>query len=208
VSPAISLPVWPYRRVVDAGYYDNYGGDVIAGWLATPEIQQWVTKHCSGVAILEVRAFTRDSELEAAPKRIGRALQGITSPAEGLFNARAASQLLRNNQQMRLVEALYQARLGREGADAPRFIRRFVFEAYAEASMSWYLPDGELESLRGLLPEKAGFSIARSEAADEAVKNDTRLFKRDAKYQQQCEKIADEFYRLKAFWRECGQCRL
>jgi hypothetical protein len=208
VSPAISLPVWPYRRVVDAGYYDNYGSDVIAGWLATPEIQQWITGHCSGVAILEVRAFTRGSELEAAPSRIGRALQGITSPAEGLFNARAASQLLRNNQQMRLVEALYQARLGRDGDDAPRFIRRFVFEAYAEASMSWYLPDAELESLRGLLPEKQGFSIARSEAIDRAVQADQRLSRRGEKYREQCCKIAEEFERLKAFWQECGQCRM
>jgi hypothetical protein len=207
VSPAISLPVWPYRRVVDAGYYDNYGGDVIAGWLATPDIQKWVTENCSGVAILEVRAFTRDSELEEPPGWIGRALQGITSPAEGLFNARAASQLLRNNQQMRLVEALYQARLSREGMDAPRFIRRFVFEAYADASMSWYLPDAELESLRGLLPLKEGFSIMRSAEVKEAVSADPRLSRRHERYREQRRKIASEFDRLKAFWKECGQSR-
>ena len=32
ISPAVSLPVDPPRRVVDAGYYDNYGVNLAAAW--------------------------------------------------------------------------------------------------------------------------------------------------------------------------------
>jgi hypothetical protein len=33
VSPAVALPTRPRRRVVDAGYYDNYGLNLMNGWL-------------------------------------------------------------------------------------------------------------------------------------------------------------------------------
>ena len=32
ISPAVSLPVDPPRRVVDAAYYDNYGVNLAAAW--------------------------------------------------------------------------------------------------------------------------------------------------------------------------------
>ena len=157
ISPAISLPVIPGRRVVDSGYYDNYGGDVLSAWLAAEPVRRWVTENCAGVVILQVNAFAHDPT-EKPASRVARALQGFTSPPEGLFSARAASQLLRNNQQLKLVEQLYEAALAGRGERCTPFIRRFMFEAYADASMSWYLPDGELESLRNLLPYHETFS--------------------------------------------------
>jgi len=33
VSPGVSLPTTPPRRVVDAGYYDNHGVNLAAMWL-------------------------------------------------------------------------------------------------------------------------------------------------------------------------------
>jgi hypothetical protein len=208
VSPALSLPVVPNRRVVDSGYYDNYGGDVIAGWLATPEVRDWICANCSGVAILQVRAFRRDDALESRPGRVGRAFQGITSPPEGLFSARAASQLLRNNQQLKLVEQLYEAYLGRP-MDEPQFIRRFVFEALADASMSWYLPDGELESLRRLLPDYPGFSL-ESDMPPIATDNeaDGPLARRRAAYVAQQKRLEDEIDALAAFWSKGAEARM
>ena len=32
-SPAVSLPMDVPRRVVDAGYYDNYGVDLATSWI-------------------------------------------------------------------------------------------------------------------------------------------------------------------------------
>lgn len=162
VSPALSLPVVPGRRVVDSGYYDNYGGDVLSAWLTAEPVRRWVMENCAGVAIIQVRAFAHD-DTEAPAGRVARALQGVTSPPEGLFSARAASQLLRNNQQLTLVEQLYEQALGDRTDRCTPFIRRFAFEAYADASMSWYLPDGELESLRRLLPYHPDFSVKHAE---------------------------------------------
>lgn len=169
VSPALSLPTDPPRRVVDAGYFDNFGGDVIAGWLAEPAIMRWICEHCAGVAILQVRAFAPDHKDLPVPGAGARALQGVTSPAEGLLSARAASQIMRSNAQIRLIERLYETHFhdraqrdpGKTRPDVAGicwpFIRRFTFEAHADTSMSWYVPGREVAALARLLPPAGGF---------------------------------------------------
>ena len=63
VSPSVNLPTDPPRRVVDAGYFDNYGTGLLAAWLHRH--RDAVRKYCSGVAILEVRAFPMEREKNA-----------------------------------------------------------------------------------------------------------------------------------------------
>jgi hypothetical protein len=55
VSPGVSLPTDPPRRVVDAGYYDNYGVNLAAIWLARNE--SVIRKYTSGVVLIEIRAY-------------------------------------------------------------------------------------------------------------------------------------------------------
>lgn len=43
VSPALYLPTDPYRRVVDAGYYDNYGIAVAASGFTITGSGSWST---------------------------------------------------------------------------------------------------------------------------------------------------------------------
>jgi hypothetical protein len=43
VSPAVNLPSLPPRRVVDAGYYDNYGIQVATAWIKQ-NCQQWLDR--------------------------------------------------------------------------------------------------------------------------------------------------------------------
>ena len=207
VSPALSLPTIPGRRVVDAGYYDNYGGDVIASWLATPEVMDWVSAHCSGVAVLQIRAFKTGTTLETPASRVARAFQGITSPPEGLFSARGNSQLLRNNQQLDLVERLYEERFaGKSEGRCTPFVQRFTFEAFADTTMSWYLPDGELESLRRLLPHHPDFSVAHA-MDDRALRHKpgSRAEAQREEFEKTQAVLADELHRLAAFWRTgCG----
>jgi hypothetical protein len=200
ISPALSLPVIPGRRVVDSGYYDNYGGDVLSAWLAAEPVREWVSENCAGVAILQVNAFAHDPT-EKPASRVARALQGITSPPEGLFSARAASQNLRNNQQLKLVEQLYEAALGERADRCTPFIRRFAFEAFADASMSWYLPDGELEALRRLLPHHETFShgaTTNTRAVDHPP-GSRAARQRDA-YEDAQVRLEQQFDALADFW--------
>ncbi len=63
VSPSVNLPTDPPRRVVDAGYFDNYGTGLLAAWLHRH--RDAVREYCSGVAIVEVRAFPMEREKNA-----------------------------------------------------------------------------------------------------------------------------------------------
>ena len=53
LSPAVDLPTDPPRRVVDAGFYDNYGVGVAAGWLNF--WGPWLVENTSGVLLIQIR---------------------------------------------------------------------------------------------------------------------------------------------------------
>ncbi|MET0340897.1 MAG: patatin-like phospholipase family protein, partial [Polyangiales bacterium] len=59
VSPAVSLPTEPRRRVVDAGYYDNFGVSVCAAWLAdcfcSDVRRAWIERNVSRILLVQLR---------------------------------------------------------------------------------------------------------------------------------------------------------
>src|SRR5262249_12881401 len=55
-SPAVSLPTNPRRRVVDAGYYDNYGVSLAGSWLSTPANREWFKdKKWDSILFIQIR---------------------------------------------------------------------------------------------------------------------------------------------------------
>lgn len=151
ISPAVSLPTKPSRRVVDAGYYDNYGVNLAVAYLREPAISKWVRENTSGVIVVQIRAFPIESVGEERgddlcqeyivrdqETRWDRAFQWLTSPLEGAAAARDASMVFRNNQDLRALQELYE----------PGFIASVTLENATKASMSWYLPGWELECMR------------------------------------------------------------
>jgi hypothetical protein len=148
VSPAVSLPADPPRRVVDAGYYDNYGVNVAAMWLSDPDVRTWVTKNTRGVVLVEIRAepTTAPPWCHQPPNWAGVASQGLTTPMEGVASARSASMRFRNEQEIRSVQALY----------PDRFVIRCQLENHAcpeDVAVSWDLWPGEVAALRAGLME-------------------------------------------------------
>jgi predicted acylesterase/phospholipase RssA len=55
-SPAVSLPTTPPLRVVDAGYYDNYGVNLAAAWAY--QNRDWIFANTSGVALIQIYAYS------------------------------------------------------------------------------------------------------------------------------------------------------
>src|SRR5262249_62332987 len=55
ISPVVSLPTFPPRRVVDAGMYDNYGVNLAARWVFEHRLA--LRRYTSGVALVQIRAF-------------------------------------------------------------------------------------------------------------------------------------------------------
>ena len=189
VSPAVSLPTRPSRRLVDAGYYDNFGIDVATAFLNVGAVRRWVLEHCSGVAIIEMRAFPSRAEEKPAPNWL-RAFWGLISPAQGLFAARGSSQTLRNREQVRLTRRLYGRALQAMGR-APDgnwvlagrdFVKVFGFEYGGAASMSWHLNRAECEDIARAAeaafaeaaPQAGGSGdAARAQAATDAANRET-----------------------------------
>ena len=168
VSPAASLPTRPPRRVVDAGYYDNYGVSLVAAYLSDRTIREWIKAHTSGVVILQLRAFPQGTETEQtcqeaedaaidALQPVGLFSTGagtqpddamkaglhpmswLTSPVEAAVSARRATMVFRNAQELRRVALLYDR----------GFVKSFVFvNTVEDVSLNWYLPSDERREMR------------------------------------------------------------
>ncbi len=145
VAPASALPTRPYRRVVDAGYYDNYGVDLAVAYLSQPRLRDWITKYCSGVALVELRAFPFPLPDPGRPGAFKRGFQWLTTPLEGLLIARGSTMRFHNRQSLRRLKDSYHEITG------TKFIRNVIFEVDAQASLNWYLPGRELTEMRDAL---------------------------------------------------------
>jgi hypothetical protein len=161
VSPAINLPTLPPRRVVDAGYYDNYGVNLTALWLS--KMSGWLRENTSGVLVVQVRDkvsegarteidFDRVGDDESAVDRLvwhgaskllRPGLQAVTTPLLGLTNARQWTMAFRNDEQVDLQDLLFDDERGRD------FFRTVVFECPVDVSLSWKLTDREKAILTG-----------------------------------------------------------
>jgi hypothetical protein len=145
VSPAVSLPTNPPRRVVDAGYFDNTGVSVASSWLY--QHREWVAKNCSGVIVIQVRDFAshRENRFLSLPASEGRSyLPGITGPLSAIDHARSASANYRNDDDLRQLSEYFNAYFVANPMAAPKqgadgFFTTVVFERYTEVGMNWYL---------------------------------------------------------------------
>jgi len=157
VSPAVLLPTQPRRRVVDAGYYDNYGLSLACGWLRSLLVKHGTAlkDHVSSILVIQIRDNV--SELSVNPEDrldptkappnestswLGRGLEGLTSPPEGLLSARDSVMLFRNDADLQATSQLYREVFQRD------VVNTTAFEFGGEASLSWYLADDEIAIIR------------------------------------------------------------
>jgi hypothetical protein len=160
MSPAVSLPTSPPRRVVDAAYYDNYGVNMAAMWLT--ELRDWLAARTSGVVVIQIRDhisqtartnldFDREAEgsaglldsltWQASRRILGPGSQSITTPLSGISSARQWTMSYRNDEQVELLDELFGEAAGSE------FFRTVVFECPIEASLSWNLSVAERQMI-------------------------------------------------------------
>jgi hypothetical protein len=133
VSPAASLPSHPRLRVLDAGYYDNYGVSVAVAWLV--KNRTWLEDHTSGVVLVQIRDALSGDDRFGYPDDPNGVLQNawswlqfVHSPPDGLLEARYTSSSFRNDQEVTLLRDLFAVRRG------PRFFTTAVFENSANVT--------------------------------------------------------------------------
>jgi hypothetical protein len=149
-SPAVVLPTLPRRRVVDAGYYDNYGVDIATNWLreALEQHQGWLARNVSKVLVIQIRDSHMAAGEPSDPEppsvvdrswaaRLARGAEGLTSPVEGFAHTRQAVMRFRNDAQLDAVSQM----LAR--AFDPEYVLTTVFELKSHVSLSWYLSELE-----------------------------------------------------------------
>jgi hypothetical protein len=145
VSPAAVLPTDPRRRVVDAGYYDNYGVNLAARWLYHQ--RPWLAQHRRRVLLVHIRDGLLEKDLHdlsRPPDRswlLTRGLEELLSPLDAVLAARSAVMSFRNDEQLEVLSDAMKLALGPDG------FTTVLFENPREISMSWYLPAQERQEL-------------------------------------------------------------
>jgi hypothetical protein len=158
-SPAVALPTSPRRRVVDAGYYDNYGVSLASAWLFSARNASLLEDYASKIVLVQIRASVSEKERTLAtvpredPSHLGRALEELTSPPEGMYNSVFAAAAFRNDGQLELLSAYFRGNqvrqaarqfereveglLAEKGVDKPAMFRKLVEQALTD-----WLSDG------------------------------------------------------------------
>lgn len=140
VSPAVALPTNPVRRVVDAGYYDNYGIDVLSNWLLANKAD--VLAHTSGVLIVQVRAYPLEKGgatfEDGSEGALDLLVGAVSAPLSAVFTARGSAAYHRNNQQLAELHRAFNTP-GAHPQARSNFFATTVFELQQNAALSWYL---------------------------------------------------------------------
>ena len=167
-SPAVSLPVTPRRRIVDAGYYDNYGVSLAASWLTNANNRSWIRAHATKILLIQIRdgvdqPWRRLDQVEVdSSSGPSRSTEELSSPLEGLYNARVASSSFRNDNQLQLLNSFWTEFLGvsekspKRPDQQNRVFQVVNFELPERAALSWYLSTSERERVRGAMGTQAG----------------------------------------------------
>jgi hypothetical protein len=155
VTSAALLTTTPDRRVVDAGYYDNYGVDIGTAWIR--KNADWLKDNTSGVLLLQIRDATTaatDVTAEHGPGRIHEWVSALTTPIEGFLAAWDASMSFRNDQKIEVLAG--DERLRAE----TRFFATEMFEFSERAPLEWYLDREAIDILKTPPPDRAFDPVA------------------------------------------------
>jgi hypothetical protein len=169
ISPVVSLPVAPPRRVVDAGYYDNFGVSLAAQWAHLNH--DWIKKNTSGFAIIQIRSHSDEVARKSlwgsynAPSGFAKLLRrsifgmyGLTTPFRAALSAYQWSMSYRNDEQLSLLQAAFNYRKPDSGpakdSNEFRFFETFVFENPIDTAMNWFIDPSEIERMAASLKQE------------------------------------------------------
>jgi hypothetical protein len=185
VSPAVDLPVHPRRRVVDAGYHDNYGVKTAASWIDYHK--DWLLKNTSGVLLIQLRDFASDQR-RLAPGDAGeddqwawsRGVEWLTAPPTAVASARESVMSFRNDEQLDALSYDFN-----DAENRKEFFTTAVFTFPHESAVNWYLSPETSEQIKGAWP---------GPDVDDKFKNDAHV-----KAVREANSLALE--RLKCWWK-------
>src|SRR5262245_46201441 len=163
-SPAVPLPTRPRRRIVDAGYFDNYGVSLAAAFLFSRKNMDWFQDNVSKIVLIQIRDGQSDDErvlkeIPDASKRqkgigslLSRSLEEITSPIEGLNNGRVGTCSCCNEDLLALLSPCCDTCRNEPGSgklpQAKLYFTVVNFAFPGHVALSWYLSKKERDQVR------------------------------------------------------------
>jgi hypothetical protein len=146
VTSAALLPSKPARRIVDAGYYDNYGVDMAVLWIR--KNAPWLHDNTSGVLVVQLRDMpaqrARNDVLSPpGPGVVTGWYSALSTPLEGGLSARESSMSFRNDDELGLLAGRPDLAAGDRG-----FVATSLFELDGEVPLSWYLSRAQVASMK------------------------------------------------------------
>jgi hypothetical protein len=174
VSPAVALPTSPPRRVVDAGYYDDYGVNLAAEWIL--EYRDWILENTSGIVLIQIRdEISESARRELGPTTINaqpasseiasalsRGAEWVTTPLAGVLEAQDSVMSFRNDELVEYLSGHFERGVRSDGTrvyaagDAPEFFTTVVFEGPDGVALSWVLDETDKRTLKAGMQEDQG----------------------------------------------------
>jgi hypothetical protein len=158
VASAVDLPTAPRRRVVDAGYYDNYGVALAASWIY--RYREWLVENTSGVVLIQVRdsiserrRLYSENTSDQAKWQLSRSIEWLTGPAAGVDSAWQSAMSFHNDVQVQTLSNFFNLF---NNASKDDFFTTVVFECPKEIALNWYIAEKEKDSIRQGFREAAG----------------------------------------------------
>ena len=108
----------------DGGYYDNFGVWSAVNWLEKVLNDEQLAKRFKKIVILEIWSAPFDTPGKVSP------VNQLIAPASAILNVRTASQLARNEAEIRLLQN-----------EHPKLIDHIVFAVPKPGPLSWMLSD-------------------------------------------------------------------
>jgi hypothetical protein len=108
----------------DGGYYDNFGVWSAVNWLEAVLNDEQLSKRFKKIVILEIWSAPFDKPGKLSP------VNQLIAPASAILNVRTASQLARNQAEIRLLQN-----------EHPKLIDHIVFAVPKQGPLSWMLSD-------------------------------------------------------------------
>ncbi|HXU80452.1 MAG TPA: hypothetical protein VN914_03605 [Polyangia bacterium] len=143
VTSAALLPSRPTRRIVDAGYYDNFGVDLASLWIR--KHADWIRRSTSGLLLVQIRDMQSQEERRnvlspPGPGAVHEWYSALSTPLEGGLQARESTMSFRNDDEIGLVASHPQLAGG--------FVATTLFELDGQAPLSWYLSEADVKSMK------------------------------------------------------------
>jgi tetratricopeptide (TPR) repeat protein len=145
--PAVTVlggPVVPPRRVVDAGYLDNFGVRIATAWI--DQHRDWILAHASRLVFIELHAFPKDRANGAVVSRFRITFDWGRTPLDAAFGSYRQSMVVRNEERVRELKAWFNDDPDKPTSDD--FFRPFVLTCPQGTALGWSLPSSEQEKAK------------------------------------------------------------